>query len=76
MNCDYLFLEVRCSIKLNQIFLQTDNRRAALVYMKTILKLYASLIQFNNNLNTYFLTTGKILGPKHIVIYDQTFILP
>ena len=36
MNCDYLFLEVQCSIKLNQIFLKTDNRWASLVYIKTI----------------------------------------
>ena len=42
-HCDYLYLEERCSIKLNQIFsrLQTDNRRAPLVYnyMKTCMHL-------------------------------------
>ena len=70
-HCDYLYLEVRCSIK--PMSMIKFNRRASLVYMKACMHL-----KFNN-LNTAlnsFASSFNAYRPKHIVICDRTFILP
>ena len=36
----------------------------------------APKLKFNKNTVDSFVSMGKIIRPKHIVICDQTFILP
>jgi hypothetical protein len=59
-HCDYLYLEVRCSIKLKQIFYSTC--------FEEFYTCMAPKLKFNKNTVDSFVSMGKIIRPKHIVI--------